>query len=92
MASKKKNFWYVMVITEDGPAFVTKVNHSDKTAEWHKDEKPLELGEYMAKDLAMGLMCNMHLAFATVNYYELENQPYLYNIGHFEWVNDKKSK
>lgn len=33
MASKKKNFWYVLVLASDGPAFVTAVHRSDKTAE-----------------------------------------------------------
>lgn len=32
MAAKKKHY-YVLVITEAGPKFVTKVNNSDHTAE-----------------------------------------------------------
>lgn len=89
--AKKKNFWYVLVMTGGGPVFVTKVNHSDKTAEWHKDEKPLEMGEYMAKDLAMGLQCNLNSAFAVSNFYELESQPYRYELGEFTW-NMKKEE
>lgn len=92
MARKKKNYWYVIVMTGDGPVFVTKVNYSDKTAEWHKDEKPLEMSEFMAKDLAMGLMCNMTSAYAVCNFYELDYQPYFYSEGHFEWVLNKKEE
>jgi len=90
MAGKKKNFWYVIVMTNNGPVFVTKINRSDKTAEWHKDEKPLEMGESVAKDLAMGLMCNMTSAYAVYNFYELDHQPYLYNRGQFKWEPNKK--
>ena len=87
--AKKKSFWYVLVMTESGPTFVTKINHSDKTAEWNKDEKPLEMGEYMAKDLAMGLCANMHMSYAVCHFYELENQPYRYEMGKFKWENKK---
>lgn len=92
MASKKKNFWYVLVLASDGPAFVTAVHRSDKTAEWNKTDKPLELGEYWAKDLAFGLMCNFFTAYPVCIPVEMETQPYRYNIGHFEWVSDKKEK
>lgn len=92
MANKKKNFWYVLVMTETGPAFVTNVDRSDKTAWWHKDESPLELGEFFAKDLTLGLNCNGHSAYAVCHRIELDHQPYLYNIGHLEWVSDKESK
>lgn len=92
MAGKKKNYWYVIVMTNDGPVFVTKVNHSNKTAEWHKDEKPLEMGEFMAKDLAMGLMCNMTPAYALCNFYELDLQPYLYSGGHFKWESKEEKE
>jgi hypothetical protein len=80
-----------MVMTETGPAFVTKVDHSSKSAWWNKEETPLELGEYMAKDLALGLCCNMHSAFAVCHPVELDHQPYLYSMGHLEWVGDKKN-
>jgi len=89
MANKKKNFWYVLVMTETGPAFVTKIDHSDKTARWDKDEMPLEMGEYMAKDIAMGLCANLHSAYAVCHFYELDNQPYLYNLGYFKWEKNK---
>ena len=90
MAGKKKNYWYVIVMTESGPTFVTKVNHSDKTAEWHKDEKPLEMGESVAKDLAMGLKCNMTLAYSVCNPIEIDYQPYLYNKGQLKWEPNEK--
>ncbi len=90
MAGKKKNFWYVIVMTGGGPVFVTKINHSDKTAEWHKDEKPLEMSEYRAKDLAMGLMCNMTLAYPVCGQIEINYQPYLYSNGQFKWESNEK--
>ena len=83
--SNKKNFWYVIVMEDDGPAFVTSVNHLDKTAYWNKDEKPIELGESTAKDLAFGLMCNFNLAYAICSRVEIKNQPYCYDRWQIEW-------
>ena len=83
--TKKKNYYYVLVFTNSGPVYVTSVDYSDKTAMWDKKEKPLEMGEYRAKDLAMGLCANFNLAVAVNSFYELDSQPYLYSIGEFEW-------
>ena len=38
--AQKKNWYYVMVMSYDGPVFVTSVNHSSKWANWNKLEKP----------------------------------------------------
>lgn len=87
MATKKqKSYWYVLVLTNDGPTFVTKVNYSDKSAEWKKDEKPEEFGgEAWAKDLVLGLTWNGYTAFAVCSQFELDTQPYRYDRGHFVW-------
>ncbi len=90
--AKKRNYWYVLVLTEEGPVLVTDVNHSTKWASWDRNEKPKELSEFTAKDLAMGLMCNGTTAFAITNFYELESQMYFYKRGHFEWQWDKEEE
>ena len=87
--SKKKNFYYVLVITASGPKFVTKINHRDKTAEWNEDEAPLELGKYMAEDICMGLNLNYHCAYTVHMPFEIESQPYRYNVAHIEWINNE---
>ena len=84
--AKKQNYYYVMVMTNDGPVFVTSVDHASKTARWVATDTPLELGKYMSEDLALGLGCNGYSAFAICSKWEVENQPYLYSRGHFEWV------
>jgi len=91
-ATSKKNFWYVLVLTETGPVFVTHVEYSPKVAYWNKQEKPYELGESRAKELAMGLCCNGTMAFPICHFYELDSQPYFYNRGHFEWVEGKEEE
>lgn len=83
--ARKQNFYYVMVMTDNGPTFVTSVSRSDRTAFWNKEEKPLELGRYGAEDLCIGLNLNGNLAYTICSKYELEEQPYLYNRGEFEW-------
>ena len=76
--AKKKNFWYVLVITNYGPVFVTKVNNTNKTAEWNSLEKPLELDAFWAKDLALGLNLNFNLAYPVCYPIEIDTQPYNY--------------
>lgn len=89
--SKQKRYYYVMILTEQGPVLVTSVDRGTKTAHWDRDEKPLELGKFWAEDLQFGLSANFFSAFVVSTFYELESQPYRYNMGHFEWrLNDVK--
>ena len=83
--AKRKRYYYVLVITNEGPKFVTRVDYLNKEARWNENDKPLNMAKDMAEDLAMGLCANMHMAFAVSNFYELDSQPYLYRSGHFEW-------
>jgi len=86
MANKKKNHWYVLVLSANGgPAFVTKVHYSNKTAEWNKGEPPLEMEMFWAKDLALGLMLNFTTAFPVCSPIELTDHMFRYDKGHFEW-------
>ena len=85
--SKKKNFYYVLVLANDGPAFVTSIRYSDKTAYWNKEEKPLLMSKSEAENLAYCLKLNFYSAFMVQNEYEMEEQPYRYNLGRFKWVN-----
>lgn len=83
--ANKKNYWYVLVMTDNGPKFVTKVNYSDKTAEWNYNEEPLELDRGRAQDLSMGLTLNSNMAYAVCQSWEIDSHPYRYSMGKFEW-------
>lgn len=83
--AKKQNYWYVLVMTNHGPVFVTKINYSNKTAEWNKDEKPLEMDASRAKDLTLGLNLNLNSAFAVCQPFKIDAQPFRYELGEFEW-------
>lgn len=83
--AKKTNYYYVLVITDHGPVFVTSVDNRNKVAHWNDAEVPKELGKYYAEDLAMGLNLNGTYALVVCNRFELDNQPYRYDMGGFEW-------
>lgn len=83
--ANKKNYWYVLVITDNGPVFVTKVNYGDKTAEWNNTEAPLEMSKSSAQDLTLGLNLNMHTSFAVCQPFELTSQPYNYAMWSIDW-------
>ena len=85
MATTKKKHYYVLVITDAGPKFVTKVNYGDKTAEWDYKEKPLELNKSQAEDLVLGLNLNLHQSYVVVMDWELDAQPYRYENWKIEW-------
>ena len=77
--AKKKNYYYVLVFTNNGPVYVTSINYSNKYANWNKLEKPLEMTKTSAEDLCFGLMCNFYSAVVVSSPVELEYQPYLYD-------------
>ena len=90
MATTKKQtqFHYVLVMTDEGPKFVTGLGEHH-TAYWNELEAPKELAKEWADDMVIGLTWNGHLAFHVVSKFEIEKQPFRYNIGHFEWKFNK---
>ena len=92
MATKKQTKWhYVLVLTEEGPKFVTGIGEG-KTAFWNKLEKPREFSDSWADDLAIGLCANGYMAYHVVMKFELDTHPYFYSKGHFEWKWDEKEE
>lgn len=90
--SKRKNFYYVLVITSNGPVFVTGIQPKHY-AEYNKTEKPMEFGSRdYADDVSQGLTCNFILAYTVVSKYEIKYQPYRYEDGGFEWNENKKEE
>ena len=92
MATKKKYYYYVLVMTDNGPKFVTSINYQNKVAHWDATEKPLELGQLRADDLTFGLICNFNVCYTVKSPIQIEEQPYRYSVGHFEWVFDKEEE
>lgn len=93
MANKKKNYWYVLVLSaKGGPTFVTAVNNANKTAEWNKGKPPLEMEMFWAKDLALGLLLNFTTALPVCSPIPLTDHCFNYNKGHFEWQWDEEEK
>lgn len=84
MATKKKNFYYVLVFTSEGPKYVTSTEYH--TAHWDEKEIPLELGKSFADDITRGLLLNGYNAATVCMPLELSHQPYAYDRGHFEFV------
>ena len=72
-----KYLYYVVVATEDGATFVTKVDNATKTAYWDSKEKPLSFNKTCADDLALCLTLNFHPAFTLKSYRELKKQIFI---------------
>lgn len=72
----KKNYYYVLVMAEDGPAFVTSVKRD--YCYWNKSDVPKELGKAMAEEITMGLRFNGTSSFTVYAPYEITYQPYNY--------------
>lgn len=87
--AKKTNHIYVLVMTDEGPKFVT--SYEGKTAHWDKAEKPIELSKSMAESMTIGLAWNGHSAFVVSQPFEIDYQPYRYDFGHFEWKDNEES-
>ena len=74
----KKNYYYVLVFTDEGPVYVTSVNNASKYARWNKDEVPKTLPKYYAEDLIFGLNCNGYNAVLVASPITIDWQPYNY--------------
>lgn len=82
--AKQTKWYYVLVMTNQGPVFVTGIGEK-KTAFWNCEQKPEAFSKEYTEDMAFGLTVNGHTAFSVCTRYELDNQPYLYSKGQFEW-------
>ena len=72
-----KYLYYVVVATEDGAKFVTKVDNATKTEDWDSNQKPMSFNKSYADDLALCLTLNFHLAFTLKSYHALKGQIFL---------------
>lgn len=88
--AKKKNYHYVLVCTSEGPVFVTSLGEN-RYAHFDKKEKPFEISEYRANDVAFGLSANFYCAYHIKSEFEITSQPYRYDAGHFEWAWDNEN-
>ena len=76
--AKKKNYYYVGVVMQDGQfRFVTNVNCEDRTCEWVATDKPYAF--YSLDDaqyLSLGLMCHGTTAYPIHLNYEITEPMY----------------
>ena len=72
-----KYLYYVLVVTNEGGKFVTKVDNATKTAYWDSKEKPLAFTKTQADDLALCLSINFYPAFTLKSYHELKSQIFI---------------
>lgn len=89
MANKKKEYWYVLVMTKNGAVFVTETNNWERTAYWHKNKEPMSFTKSNAQYLSMALTMNGHIAYAVGDTWEHTTQPYNYENGSFYWRRKK---
>lgn len=90
--AKVQNHFYVLVFTENGPVYVTSLDYSTRYAHFEKTEVPKEMDKNIAHDIALGLNLNGHLAQVVHSKWEIENQPYQYWNGKFEWTKNEKEE
>lgn len=84
MANSKKVYYYVLVITEYGPVFVTGTGEHH-VAYWDKDKEPKEYPKSVAEDITLGLGLNGYSAFTVMSHWEIDYQPYNYKNGEMTW-------
>ena len=76
--SSKRNHYYVLVFTDNGPVYVTSVSNLERYSVWDKTKAPKEFPKYYAEDIALGLNLNCYQAVVVASRYEIEYQPYNY--------------
>lgn len=78
-----KKHYYVLVFTKAGPKYVTKTEYH--TAKWNVNEAPHEFKKSWAEDITIGLNMNGYPAVTVESPWEIDNHPYRYSAGQFEW-------
>lgn len=87
----KKYHYYVLVFTNSGPVYVTRVYNTNKMCYWSDEEKPYDFGsKSYAEDIAFGLNCNLNSCVVVVSPWEIDNHPYNYDI--FDCKFERKEK
>lgn len=81
---KQKKYYYVLVMTDNGPVFVTG-RGEHHTAYWERLEKPRAFTKTIAEEIAYGLNLNFYQSYMVTIHHELESQPYRYSDGGFVW-------
>lgn len=76
--AKSKYHYYVLVFTNEGPKYVTKVGENH-TAYWDASEKPEEFGSKYAEEMVTGLLWNGFYAVLIKSLIEITSHPYRYN-------------
>jgi len=88
--STVKDHWYVLVFTEAGPKYVTKVDNARREAYWNIDDVPHEMTKENAQYMAMALSWNGHTAIPVCARWEIDTHPYRYHNYHIEWVENEE--
>lgn len=82
--ANKKNHYYILVFTNNGPVYVTSVKYTDRMSYWNKLERPLEMSKSTAEDICLGLNLNGHMSVVVLSKWEIDTQPYRYDAFEFE--------
>lgn len=83
--ANQKNYYYVLVFTDEGPVYVTSVNNATNYARWDREEEPKAISKSYAEDVVFGLRCNGYRAVLVTTKYE-EVQPYNYKDWNLTFV------
>lgn len=76
--ANKKNYYYVLVFSDEGAIYVTRTISETNYAVWDKDEKPLAFSRQYARDICTGLLWSGFTAVVAETPYELDGHPYDY--------------
>ena len=90
MANSKKYHYYVMVMTNEGPKYVTGIG-DHHTAYWNEEKKPMEFSSASyAEDVYVGLCMNFFTAVLVKSRFEIDHHPY--NYADYDLKFEKKDK
>ena len=87
----KKNYYYILVMTGNGPIFVTGIK-PHHYAEYDRQKKPMLFEKVRAEDITQGLNLNFITAYMITSKWEIDTQPYNYKDYDIEFVERKEEK
>lgn len=90
--TKKKYYYYVLVFTNSGPKYVTKIDNNTREAYWHEEDKPFHMTKDDAEFLAMGLTLNGNSSVMITSTYKIDNHPYNYKNYKIDFIKKEVKK
>ena len=89
--AKSKYHYYVLVITNEGPKYVTEILENN-WCKWNEEDAPYEMSASFAEDVYIGLCANLNYALLIKSRVKISHHPYRYEEFNLKFIKKGEPK